>query len=85
MRASLLVEGLGGARDLEGGAAWLEKAAGYGVGAAMRPLADCYARGLGVARDPERASYWGWRACGSSAEEATAKAARGEIPPAPQR
>ena len=53
-----LIEGRGGARDLEAGFGWMKRAAETGNVAAQNRLAKLYMGGVGVEPDPILAAAW---------------------------
>lgn len=59
---SMLVEGIGGERDMEAGFGWLRRAASAGNPAAQNRVAKLYRAGLGVEPDRIAAAAWYMRA-----------------------
>ena len=53
-----MVQGIGGARDEEGGFAWLKAAADSGNVAAQNRVAKLYRAGVGIEADPVTAAAW---------------------------
>lgn len=55
----MLLLGEGGAKNVEEGLRWLERAGEQAEGDALRVLVDCYEEGrLGVGKDAEKAALW---------------------------
>lgn len=54
----MLIEGVGGEKDLQVGRQWIESAALSGYGAAQVKLATLYRDGVGGKRDAQQALNW---------------------------